>query len=88
MDETRLLSLIEDVVTRAINRLEEKLDRRFEGIDKRFEGIERDIREIKGFQKHESDGIEFEIYSTLKNHLKFDKIISLLAFSVSSMVFF
>jgi hypothetical protein len=77
MDNTKLLNLIEDVVTRAINRLEERLDRRFEaidkrfeGIDKRFEGIEKNMREIKGFQKHESDGIEFEIYSTLKKYLK------------------
>ncbi len=77
--EERLDRRIEDVVSRSIATLEEKLDKRFEAIDKRFEaidkrfeGIERDIREIKGFQKHESDGIEFEIYSTLKNHLKFE----------------
>lgn len=45
------------------------LENRMSGIEKRMSSLEKTVKDIKGFQDHESNAIEYELEMILKTHL-------------------
>ncbi len=68
--EARLIELLKVFKEDFKKELGNELQVKFDAIDRRFDAIYSELKEIKGFQRHEADAIEFELDSVLKKYLK------------------